>query len=280
MLKTDPLSWSTLDEATAWLTASTETPWTPRRVLDEVTRITANEVARSHAAAAGAGVALKDYLPSNPYTPLFVAPPPSTEFILQPMPGVHPPGAAPDPMAIPWRMLPLRLDKARQLFASGAVVLLSAGWDEQSAEGRTLFGMELRPPVVATLADIRLHAGALLALLGIATDDEQAATAGPLNESTEPAPAAGAVVRAAPDWQEIAREEAKQIRTDRAKLLGTFPNLGVLGDEVAQIFRSRDITGTNGHALTGAYIKRHALQGHGITSPADKLRSMKKHRGK
>ena len=34
--------------------------------------------------------------------------------------------------------------------------------------------------------------GALLALLGIATDDEQAATAGPLNESTEPAPAGGA----------------------------------------------------------------------------------------
>ena len=122
--------------------------------------------------------------------------------------------------------------------------------------------------------------GALLALLGIATDDEQAATAGPLNESTDPAPAGGAVTRAAPDWQELAREEAKQIRTDRAKLLGTFPNLGVLGDEVAQIFRSRDITGTNGHALTGAYIKRHALQGHGITSPADKLRSMKKHRGK
>ena len=233
VLKTDPLSWSTLDEATAWLTASTETPWTPRRVLDEVTRITANEVARSHAAAAaGAGVALKDYLPSNPYTPLFVAPPPSTEFILQPMPGVHPPGAAPDPMAIPWRMLPLRLDKARQLFASGAVVLLSAGWDEQSAEGRTLFGMELRPPVVATLADIRLHAGALLALLGIATDDEQAATAGPLNESTEPA-----IVQSDAEKKE-AREDARLAHCETEGILFDKASLQRLPNGISQAAES------------------------------------------
>ena len=274
MLKTDPLSWSTLDEAAAWLTACTETPWTPRRVLDEVTRIVKMEVSRSHARAAACGFATRDYLPSNPYTPMFAAPPPITEFILQPMPGAHQPDDEPEPQALPWRMLPLRLADAHQLFASGAVVLRAADppWNQLSAKGMPLFGMELRPAVTVTLADARLPAGALLALLGIVADGEQTATAGPLTAPDKPAPAGGAVE----DWQEAARDEAKRIRTDRAARLGTAPSLEVLGDEVARVFRSRGVTGPNGHPLTGTYIKRHALQGHGITSPADKLRSISK----
>lgn len=91
---------------------------------------------------------------------------------------------------------------------------------------------------------------------------------------------ADAIARAAPNWQAIARKEARSIRKDRSERLGTSPSLEVLGDEVAKVFRELHITGPNGHALAGAYIKRHALQGHGITSPADKLRSMGKHRGK
>ena len=118
--------------------------------------------------------------------------------------------------------------------------------------------------------------GALLALLDIVADSEQTATAGPLTAPDKPAPAGGAVA----DWQEAARDEAKRIRTDRAARLGTAPSLEVLGDEVAKVFRAREITGPNGHPLTGAYINRWALQGHGVTSPADKLRSIGKHRGK
>ena len=171
MLKTDPLSWSTLDEAADWLAARTETPWTPRRVLDAVTRI----------------VAVGDHLQGNPYTPLFVAPPAITEFILQPMPGVHPPGAEPEPRALPWQMLPLRLGEARQLFASGAVVLRAADppWNQENAQGVPMFGMELRPPVMVALADARLPAAALRALLSSATTGEQTATAGPLTAPTE-----------------------------------------------------------------------------------------------
>ena len=101
-----------------------------------------------------------------------------------------------------------------------------------------------------------------------------------VNPSNITAPGANVVAPAAHDWQVLAREEARSIRKDRAERLGTAPSLAVLGDEVAKHFRTRGINGPNGHPLTGAYIKRHALQNQGITSPADKLRAMGKHRGK
>ena len=98
----------------------------------------------------------------------------------------------------------------------------------------------------------------------------------------QPAPAAGAAApakRAAPDWQAQARDEARRIRAERAAK-GLFPNLAMLGDEVARVFRERGITGPNGHPLGGPYIKRHALQRHGITSKADRLRATLNARGK
>ena len=83
----------------------------------------------------------------------------------------------------------------------------------------------------------------------------------------------------APGWKDQARGEARRIRKERAAL-GRFPSLDDLGDEVARLFRERGITGPNGHALTDAYIKRHALQGHGITADTDRLKATLNTRGK
>jgi len=94
--------------------------------------------------------------------------------------------------------------------------------------------------------------------------------------ATESAPVA------AHPWMESARIEARRIRK-AAEAKGWFPNLKKLGDEVADVFNQKKIFGPNGHALSGAHIARNALQGHGITKPADKLRSMRStpgHRGK
>jgi len=82
------------------------------------------------------------------------------------------------------------------------------------------------------------------------------------------------------DWAELARTEARTIYADRRKNIGTSPSLEVLGDEVARKFRERGITGPSGHPLTGSYIKRHALQGHGITSSTSKLLATLNTRGK
>lgn len=95
----------------------------------------------------------------------------------------------------------------------------------------------------------------------------------------EPKSAPTSTATAALDWQTQARDEARRIRTERAKR-GLFPPLEVLGDEVARTFRECGINGTNGHPLTGAYIKRHALQGHGITNDTDRLKAALNARGK
>ena len=87
------------------------------------------------------------------------------------------------------------------------------------------------------------------------------------------------IAGAASDWKQFARDEARRIRKDR-KGLGWTPNLMILGEEVAALFLARGINGPNGHALTGAYIKRWALQGHGITNDTDRLRSTLNARGK
>ena len=106
---------------------------------------------------------------------------------------------------------------------------------------------------------------------------EVRAAAAPSTAATiEPAPAA------AHEWEELARIEARRIRK-AAEANGWFPNLKKLGDEVAEVFNQKKYVGPNGHAMSGAHITRNALQGHGITKPADKLRSMRStpgHRGK
>jgi len=95
----------------------------------------------------------------------------------------------------------------------------------------------------------------------------------PRGESAAPANATAC------EWQELARIEAGHIRA-AAVANGWFPNLKKLGDEVAEVFRKKNIFGPNGHAMSGAHITRNALQGHGITKPVDKLRSTMRQQGK
>jgi hypothetical protein len=85
--------------------------------------------------------------------------------------------------------------------------------------------------------------------------------------------------RAEPPWQEEARKEARRIYAKSAKG-GVYYSLESLGDQVAAHWRKLGINGPNGQPLCGAYIKRHALQGHGITQQAGKLRSTPIKRGK
>ena len=81
------------------------------------------------------------------------------------------------------------------------------------------------------------------------------------------------------DWRELARYEARRIRKYR-KGLGWTPNLVILSEEVAALFLARGINGANGHTLAATYIKRWALQGHGVTNDANRLRSTLNARGK
>ena len=104
-------------------------------------------------------------------------------------------------------------------------------------------------------------------------DDEQAG-----NGATGPVPGNPAV-GAASDWKQLARDEARRIRKYR-KGLGWTPNLVILSEEVAALFLARGINGANGHTLAATYIKRWALQGHGVTNDANRLRSTLNARGK
>jgi hypothetical protein len=111
-------------------------------------------------------------------------------------------------------------------------------------------------------------------------DDEQLAQ---YRAGQTPAVVTAAPTEAAPKsdppWMEIARIEARHIRKERVAK-GWFPNLLVLAEEVAKLFNERGITGPNGHALSADTIKRHALQGYGITNDAAKLRQTLNKRGK
>lgn len=111
-------------------------------------------------------------------------------------------------------------------------------------------------------------------------DEEQLAQyrAGQTPAAVTVAPAEAAP-KSDPPWMEVARTEARRIRKERVEK-GWFPSLDVLGDEVAKLFSERGITGPNGHPLKGNTIKRQALQGHGITNDAAKLRQTLNKRGK
>lgn len=99
--------------------------------------------------------------------------------------------------------------------------------------------------------------------------------AGPTQSAEPVAPAE----REEPKWKGLARDEARRIRKERESK-GLFPSLDDLGEEVAREFRTRGIVGPNGHPLKGNTIKRQALQGHGITNDAAKLRRTLSKRGK
>ncbi len=97
--------------------------------------------------------------------------------------------------------------------------------------------------------------------------------------ATEPSQAPKPAAQHDNSWKELARQTARSIYQQRKKI-GTTPNLLIVADEVADIFRKDGVRGPKGAPLTGASIKRHALQGHDMTSAADRLRSTLIARGK
>lgn len=105
-----------------------------------------------------------------------------------------------------------------------------------------------------------------------------------LNRQQLPQPQAAApapVVADSPDdgesWKAKARQRADEIiKRQRAKDL--HPNQEAIADEIAREFRTDGVVGAGGKPLTGAYIKRHALNG--ISSAAGKQLSTSIRRGK
>ena len=83
----------------------------------------------------------------------------------------------------------------------------------------------------------------------------------PLGADAELAPLV-AVVASGGDkaWIEKARQRACQI-IKRDGLKDLYPSRVNIADEVAREFRRDGVMGTAGKPLTGAYIKRHALEG-------------------
>ena len=78
-------------------------------------------------------------------------------------------------------------------------------------------------------------------------------------------------------WKGKARERAYEfIKRDRQKDL--YPSQMDLADEIAKEFRRDGVMGADGKPLTGAYIKRHALNG--ISSAQGKQLSTARSRGK
>jgi hypothetical protein len=64
-------------------------------------------------------------------------------------------------------------------------------------------------------------------------------------------------------WKAEALEKAKNIIARQGEK-GLHPNLQIIADEIAKDWRSQRKHGPKGTPLTGAYIKRHALQRTGI----------------
>ena len=99
-------------------------------------------------------------------------------------------------------------------------------------------------------------------------------------QEPQDAPPAPVVAESADDceaWKVKARETADAIiKRQRAKDL--HPSQEDIADEIAREFRKASIVGVGGKPLTGAYIKRHALNG--ISSAAGKRLSTSIRRGK
>lgn len=105
-------------------------------------------------------------------------------------------------------------------------------------------------------------------------------------EATEPqaAPATDTATPAPVDdeddaesWKDKARVLAAEI-IKRQRGRNLYPSQENLGDEIAREFRSAGIVGADGKPLSGAYIKRHALNG--ISSAQGKQLSTQTGRGK
>ncbi len=82
-----------------------------------------------------------------------------------------------------------------------------------------------------------------------------------------------------PEWIELARKRAREIIDGQAEK-DLFPSLVDVADEIARAFRADGVHGAAGKPLTGAYIKRRALQGTGISSAKGRQLSTAPRRGK
>jgi hypothetical protein len=80
-------------------------------------------------------------------------------------------------------------------------------------------------------------------------------------------------------WKEEARAQARTI-IERQAAKDLHPNLVVIADEIAKEWRKLEKFGPKGTPLSGAYIKRHALQGCGIAIDREAIISTSKGRGK
>lgn len=81
----------------------------------------------------------------------------------------------------------------------------------------------------------------------------------------------------ASDWKAKAQSRAAEIITHQ-KAKDLYPSQQHIADQIAREFRDAGVVGADGKPLTGAYIKRHALQG--ITSAVGKRLSTSNRRGK
>ena len=80
-------------------------------------------------------------------------------------------------------------------------------------------------------------------------------------------------------WKEEAREQSRAIIEHQGSK-GLHPSLQQIGDEIAKDWRTKKKFGPKGTPLSGAYIKRHALQSQGITIDRSRLIQTSKSRGK
>ena len=82
-------------------------------------------------------------------------------------------------------------------------------------------------------------------------------------------------------WKEKARTQARAIIKSKGKGKNDLhPTLLEIADAIAKDWRERKEFGPKGTPLKGAYIKRHALQGHGIAIDRKNIISTAKGRGK
>lgn len=99
----------------------------------------------------------------------------------------------------------------------------------------------------------------------------------PAQEALTPKPVVTVGVLDDEAWKSKARERAAEIiKRQREKDL--YPSQEDIADEIAREFRVAGIVGTDGKPISGAYIKRHALNG--ISSAQGKQLSTRTGRGK
>lgn len=98
----------------------------------------------------------------------------------------------------------------------------------------------------------------------------------PTSEQSTATPAP-VVAESAPAWKEEAQQRARETIA-RQKTKGLYPSQQDVADEIAREFRTAGVVGEGGKPLTGAYIKRHALNG--ISSAQNRALSTSIRRGK